>query len=104
MINKIILILCFSLLIVEKLWGWEINKSNFKSRNGKTGFLVLAPDRGFIGNKETQSIFKQFNNEYLAKIVYMGREYNGLNSNYSKYIQKALSNFDELFVSNIIIF
>jgi protoheme ferro-lyase len=103
MVKKIILILCFLLLIVENVWGWQINKSIIKSRNLKTGFLVLAPDRGFVGNNETQSIFKKFNNEYLAEIVYVGRKYDGLNSNYSEYIQKALSSFDELSVSNIVV-
>jgi len=84
------LIFCLSLLIVGNVWGWQINKSNFKTEKPKIGFLVLAPDRGFVGNNETQTIFKKFNNEYLAKIVYIGRKYDGLNSNYSEYIQEAV--------------
>jgi hypothetical protein len=103
MIKKIILILCLSLLIIQNASGWEINKSYLKSNKNKTGFLVLAPDRGFVGNDETQQIFKIFNNEYLAEIVYIGRKYDGLNSNYSEYIQKALSSFDEISVSNIVV-
>ena len=103
MIKKIILIFCFSLTIVGNVWGWQINKSNFKTGISKTGFLVLAPDRGFVGNNETQSIFQKFNKEYLAKIVYIGRKYDGLNSNYSEYIQKALSGFNENSVSNIVV-
>ena len=103
MIKKIILIFCFSLTIVGNVWGWQINKSNFKTGISKTGFLVLAPDRGFVGNNETQSIFQKFNKEYLAKIVYIGRKYDGLNSNYSKYIQEALTGFDEISASNIVV-
>ena len=103
MIKQIMLIFCLSLLIVGNVWGWQINKSNFKKEKPKIGFLVLAPDRGFVGNNETQIIFKKFSNEYLAKIVYIGRKYDGLNSNYSEYIQKALSGFNENSVSNIVV-
>ena len=103
MIKQIMLIFCLSLLIVGNVWGWQINKSNFKTEKPKIGFLVLAPDRGFVGNNETQTIFKKFNNEYLAKIVYIGRKYDGLNSNYSEYIQKALTGFNESSVSSIVV-
>ena len=30
----------------------------------KIGFLILAPDRGFVGNRETQQLFREFAQEY----------------------------------------
>ena len=91
MFKKIIFVFCLSLLFVGNVWGsWQINKSSFKKEKSGTGFLVIAPDRGFVGNNETESIFQRFNKEYLAKIVYVGRKYDGLNSNYSEYIQEAV--------------
>jgi len=85
------------------VWGVETTKTNLKPQNPKTGFLVLAPDRGFVGNNETLSVFKKFETEFLAKIVFIGRKYDGLDSNYSEYIQKALSSFNALSVSKIVI-
>jgi sirohydrochlorin ferrochelatase len=104
MCKKIIFVFCLSLLFVGNVWGsWQINKSSFKKEKPGTGFLVIAPDRGFVGNNETESIYQKFNKEYLAKIVYVGRKYDGLNSNYSEYIQEALTDFDAISVSNIVV-
>ena len=90
-------------LIAGNVWGMQIKRPKLKAQNPQTGFLVLAPDRGFVGNKETLSVFKNFKKEYLAKIIFVGRKYDGLNSNYSEYIQKAFSSFDELSVSKVVI-
>ena len=35
----------------------------------------------------------------MAKIIFIGRKYDGLNSNYSEYIKKALTDFDDLSVN-----
>ena len=81
----------------------QIKRPKLKAQNPQIGFLVLAPDRGFVGNNETLSVFQKFKKEYLAKLIFVGRKYDGLNSNYSGYIQKAFSSFDELSVSKVVI-
>ncbi|MBT7623086.1 MAG: hypothetical protein HN595_01005 [Flavobacteriaceae bacterium] len=91
------------LLFATNVWGTQVNKPTFKTENSRTGFLVIAPDRGFVGNNETNSIFQNFNKDYLAEIIYVGRKYDGLNSNYSEYIQEALTSFNNNSVSNIVI-
>ena len=103
MIKEIIFVFCLLLLFATNVWGTQINKPTFKTEFSRTGFLVIAPDRGFVGNNETNSIFKNFNKDYLAEIVYVGRKYDGLSSNYSEYIQEALTRFDNNSVSNIVI-
>jgi len=103
MAKKLTLIFFLFLLIVENTWGMQITRPNFKIKNSEVGFLVIAPDRGFVGNNETLSLFKKFKKEYLAKIIFIGRKYDGLNSNYSEYIQKALIDFDEVSVNKIVI-
>ena len=103
MVKQLTLIIFLLLLIAENIWGLQLKRPNLKEQNPKTGFLVLAPDRGFVGNNETLSIFQNFEKEYLSKIIFVGRKYDGLNSNYSKYFQKALSSFDELSVSKVVI-
>jgi|TARA_B110000438_G_scaffold140615_1_gene135785 protoheme ferro-lyase len=103
MIKEIIFVFCLLLLFATNVWGTQVNKPTFKTKNSRTGFLVIAPDRGFIGNNETNSIFQNFNKDYLAEIIYVGRKYDGLNSNYSEYIQEALTSFNNNSVSNIVI-
>ena len=103
MIKEIIFVFCLLLLFATNVSGTQINKPTFKTEFSRTGFLVIAPDRGFVGNNETNSIFQNFNKDYLAEIVYVGRKYDGLSSNYSEYIQEALTSFDNNSVSNIVI-
>ena len=103
MIKEIIFVFCLLLLFATNVWGTQVNKPTFKTENSRTGFLVIAPDRGFVGNNETNSIFQNFNKDYLAEIIYVGRKYDGLSSNYSEYIQEALTSFDNNSVSNIVI-
>ena len=103
MVKQITLIFFLFLPIAHNSWATQITRPNFKTQNPKIGFLVIAPDRGFVGNNETLSIFQKFKKEYLAKIIFVGRKYDGLSSNYSEYIQKALTSFDEILVSKIVI-
>ena len=103
MVKQLKFVFFFLFLLAGNASGMQITKSNYKAQNSKTGFLVLAPDRGFVGNNETLSVFQKFKKEYVAKIVFIGRKYDGLDSNYSEYIQKALSGFDALSVSKIVI-
>jgi len=103
MFKQLNFIFFFLFFLAGNASGMQITKSNFKAQIPKTGFLVLAPDRGFVGNNETLSVFQNFKKEYVAKIVFIGRKYDGLDSNYSEYIQKALSGFDALSVSKIVI-
>ena len=103
MVKKLTLIIFLLLLIGENVWGMQIKRPKLKAQNPQIGFLVLASDRGFVGNNETLSVFQKFKKEYLAKIIFVGRKYDGLNSNYSGYIQKAFSSFDEISVSKVVI-
>jgi len=103
MFKQTTIILFLFLVIAQNTWGMQINRPNFKKQNHEIGFLVIAPDRGFVGNNETLSIFQKFKKEYLAKIIFIGRKYDGLSSNYSEYIKNALTDFDELSVNQIVV-
>ena len=103
MFKRTTFIFLLFIAITQNAWGMQINRPNFKIQNHGIGFLVIAPDRGFVGNQETLSIFKNFKKEYLAKIIFIGRKYDGLGSNYSEYIKKALTDFNELSVKKIVI-
>ena len=103
MFKQVTFVFFLFLAIAQNTWGMQINRPNFKIQNNEIGFLVIAPDRGFVGNNETLSIFQKFKKEYLAKIIFIGRKYDGLSSNYSEYIKNALTDFDELSVNQIVV-
>ncbi|MFQ5715827.1 MAG: hypothetical protein ACE5GQ_01860, partial [Nitrospinales bacterium] len=48
------------------------------AQGSKTGFLVLASDRGFLGNQETRALFDRFEKDYPASLAYVGRAYQGV--------------------------
>ena len=75
----------------------------FAAQNKKIGFMVIAEDRGFVGNNETVNLFNQFQREYLSSLVFVGRKYDGIKSEYSEYIQKGISELDNKGVSEIVI-
>ncbi|MFZ5875596.1 MAG: sirohydrochlorin chelatase [Nitrospirota bacterium] len=54
------------------------------------GFLVVAPDRGFVGNQETSAVFEAFNASYPAALAYGGRDYSDRPGNYSSYLTSAI--------------
>jgi sirohydrochlorin ferrochelatase len=55
------------------------------------GFLIVAPDRGFLGNQEIRAVFDDFAQQYaLAALAFVGRDYNGMGSEYSDYLSRAL--------------
>ena len=58
--KQIALIFFFFLTIVQNTWGMQITRPHSKIQNSEIGFLVIAPDRGFVGNNETLSIFNKF--------------------------------------------
>ncbi len=56
-----------------------------------TGFLVVAPDRGFLGNQELRVVFDEFTRTYSpARLVFVGRDYQGAGSQYADYLHSAL--------------
>ena len=73
MVKQLTLIICLLLLIAGCVCGMQIKRPNIKAQSPQIGFLVLAPDRGFVGNNETLSVFQEFKKEYLANIIFGGR-------------------------------
>ncbi|NOY84142.1 MAG: hypothetical protein GXO96_04870 [Nitrospirae bacterium] len=69
----------------------------------KTGFLVLAPDRGFLGNQEIKSLFETFKKDYPAALALVGSNYNGVESEYSLYITDAIKTLKDEGASDIVV-
>jgi hypothetical protein len=69
----------------------------------KTGFLVIAPDRGFLGNQEVAAVFGEFKKSYApAALALVGRDYNGVGSEYSNYLARALADFKQAGATDIL--
>lgn len=75
-------------LFVSLQWAFAEGRSG-----EKTGFLLVAPDRGFLGNREIEALFGEFKKDYPSALALAGRDYNGLESEYSAYLKRAV---DEL--------
>ena len=56
----------------------------------RTGFLVLAPDRGFLGNREVKKLFESFTKDYPASLAFIEREYGGPDRTYEKFLKESL--------------
>jgi len=44
------------------------------NNSGGTGFLVISPDRGFMGNQEVRDIHREFAGEYPSSLVIITKE------------------------------
>jgi len=60
-----------------------------QAEGAKTGFLVVAPDRGFLGNQEVHALVQDFKKDYLAALALAGRDYTGVEGEYATYISRA---------------
>ncbi len=47
------------------------------SRKAEPGFVLIAPDRGFLGNREIKDVYEPFSREYRARLVFisLARDY-----------------------------
>jgi hypothetical protein len=67
------------------------------------GFLVVAPDRGFLGNQEIRAVFEEFKAAYAAaRLLFIGRDYAGVGSPYSEYVSRALAEFKQAGVTDLV--
>lgn len=76
-----------AVVVLVAMLGWA---GIAAAASGSTGFLVVAPDRGFVGNQETQAVFDAFRASYQAALAFGGREYGDRPGNYSSYLTNAV--------------
>lgn len=68
----------------------------------KTGFLVIAQDRGFVGNQEVQALVQEFKKEYPAALGLVGREYTGVEGEYAVYLTRAVRELKQAGATEIV--
>ena len=68
----------------------------------KVGFLVVAPDRGFLGNQEVRSLVDEFKKSYTATLGLAGRDYTGVEGEYAAYLSRAAQELKQAGVTEIV--
>ncbi len=66
------------------------------------GFLVVAPDRGFLGNQETKTLFKEFQLHYPAALAFAGNKYGNHGTTYAEYVKEALKQLRSLNATSVV--
>lgn len=69
----------------------------------QTGFLVIAQDRGFVGNQELRDLVQEFKKEYPAALGLIGREYNGVDGEYAVYLTRAVQELKKTGITDIVV-
>lgn len=68
----------------------------------KIGFLVMAPDRGFLGNQEVRSLVDEFKKSYPATLGLVGRDYTGVENEYASYLTRAAQELKQAGITEIV--
>lgn len=68
----------------------------------KPGFLVVAPDRGFLGNQEISALVQDFKKDYPAALGLVGREYTGVDGEYAVYLVRAVQELKQAGATEIV--
>lgn len=68
----------------------------------KAGFLVVAPDRGYLGNQEVASLVNEFKRSYPAALGLVGKDYTGVEGEYAVYLTRAAQELKQAGVTEIV--
>jgi len=68
----------------------------------KTGFLVVAADRGYLGNQELNTVMEQFRQTHTARLALIGENRQGVEGGYADYVQRAVTELEEQGANNIV--
>ena len=72
------------------------------SAQSHPGFLVVAPDRGFLGNQETKTLFEEFQRHYPASLALVGNRYGNHGTAYATYIKDAVKHLRSLNTTSVV--
>lgn len=70
--------------------------------SASVGFLVVAPDRGYLGNQEVRSLVEEFKKSYPAALGLIGRDYTGVEGEYAPYLTRAIQELKQASVKEIV--
>jgi len=65
----------------------------------QTGFLIVAGDRGAVGNEDIEKVFRRFSSEYPAALSFIGWE----EDKYSPYFNSAIKGFRDKGAAKVVV-
>ncbi|BCA56143.1 hypothetical protein W02_32830 [Nitrospira sp. KM1] len=68
----------------------------------RIGFLVVAPDRGYLGNQEVTRLVDDFRKSYPAALAFVGRDAAGGLDEYGVYLTRAIDALRKFHVAEIV--
>ena len=72
------------------------------SAQSHPGFLVVAPDRGFLGNQETKKLVEEFQLQYPVSLALVGDKYGSHGAAYTDYIKQSLNQLRSLNATSVV--
>ena len=66
------------------------------------GFLVIAPDRGYLGNQETKELFKEFQRHYPASLAFTGDQDGYHGPAYKEYFKESVQHLRSLNATSVV--
>ncbi|MCP9470449.1 MAG: hypothetical protein NNA31_10675 [Nitrospira sp.] len=84
------------------LFALGVQAATAEAAPSKVGFLVLAPDRGYLGNKEISSLVDEFKHTYPAALGFIGPGEAGVEGDYAPYLTRAVWTLKEAGVTRIV--
>lgn len=66
------------------------------------GFLVVAPDRGFLGNQETKKLFEEFQIHHPASLAFAGDQDGYHGQAYTDYIKESFNHLRSLNATSVV--
>ncbi|MCP9452887.1 MAG: hypothetical protein NNA23_09410 [Nitrospira sp.] len=84
------------------LFALGVQAATAEAAPSKVGFLVLAPDRGYLGNKEISSLVDEFKQTYPVALGFVGRDETGVKGDYASYLTRAARSLKEAGVTEIV--
>ncbi len=67
-----------------------------------TGFMVVARDRGFLGNREIDAVMTRFKDAYPAALALIGDNRQGFKPDYTEYIRQAVKELEGQGIGKIV--
>lgn len=83
-------LMAIAFLAAWSTMGLAADPSTELRAGSKTGFLVIAQDRGFLGNQEVHALVQEFQKEYPAALGWLSRNYSDAESEYAIYLTRAV--------------
>ncbi|RMH37625.1 MAG: hypothetical protein D6690_02300 [Nitrospirae bacterium] len=90
---------CASFILCVLSWAFLAGAS----AQADTGFLIVAQDRGFVGNKEIRELVDAFAQTHPVALAWQGRQASGFEQDYIRYLDRAIQQLEDMGTQRIVV-